>query len=159
MNAGGDSKFFLKQSALDMLHKTLFFNYCIRMLFMCYILVYSINDRKKNIQSTVDFSSLPSSFQNEDSLKQLCLILRYESYIKGLSQQNSSFKSLCITSLLLVGLEQPLCWWLWRLFRPGWLVGSEGSHTATTVVSIRESVYMLLWRATLCRMARSSSSS
>lgn len=87
--------------------------------------------------------------------------MKYTDLHQSPSQQNSSFRSLGIyvTSLLLVGLEQPLCWWLWRLFRPRWPAGSEGSHTATTVVSILESVYMLLWRATLCRMARSSSSS
>ncbi len=133
MSAGGDQTCSTKH------------NY-IRMLLMCYIIAFAIND----------MTQINSLLLNLAVLDNSVWILR-----QSPSQQNSSFRSLGIyvTSLLLVGLEQPLCWWVRRLFRPGWPVGSKGSHTATTVVSILESVYMLLWRATLCCMARSSSSS
>ncbi len=120
----------------------------IRMLLMCYIYIFAF--------AINDMTQINSLVFNLAVLDNSVWILR-----QSPSQQNSSFRSLGIyvTSLLLVGLEQPLCWWVRRLFRPGWPVGSEGSHTATTVVSILENVYMLLWRATLCCMARSSSSS
>lgn len=142
---------FSRQSTPGMFHETEFLKkITMRMLLrVCYTLAYLIKDMT---------SHRPLQW---DSLKWLCLILQCESYIKSPPQQNSSFGSLCIyvTSLLFARLEQPLCWWLRRLLRPGWAVASEGSHTVTTVVSIRERVYMLLWRVTLCRMARSSSSS
>lgn len=140
----GVTQIFLRQSAPDMLHKTLLYQDAVYVLYT--VFAFAIKD----------MTQINSLLLNSAVLDISVWIL-----LQSPSQQNSSFRSLGIyvTSLLLLGLEQPLCWWLWRVFRPGWPDGSEGSHTATTVVSILESVYMLLWRATLWRMARSSSSS